>query len=96
MRQKELERIKKILVSQREEIIKRLRESENSIKQLDDDPSDIADLASSSYSRDFNLRQLNKDRQTLELIDEALSRIDKRGFGRCQACGAPIEFKRLY
>jgi DnaK suppressor protein len=57
---------------------------------------DIADKASNSYAKEFLFSLSNTERDTLQLVDEALLRIDeKRDFGYCAACEGEMEKKRL-
>jgi len=44
---------------------------------------------------EFHRRLLTDARSALSDIDEALRRIEQGGYGRCQACGAPLSHPRL-
>lgn len=56
---------------------------------------DIADKASNSYAKEFLFSLSNTERETLQLVDEALGRIDERSFGFCASCEGEMEKKRL-
>jgi RNA polymerase-binding transcription factor DksA len=53
-------------------------------------PIHIADLGSDSFEQEFTLSLLQNEEQVLEEIAEALDRIDKGTFGRCEECGGPV------
>ncbi len=56
---------------------------------------DIADKASNSYAKEFLFSLSNTERETLQLVDEALLRIGERSFGYCASCEGEVEKKRL-
>jgi DnaK suppressor protein len=56
---------------------------------------DIADKASNSYAKEFLFSLSNTERETLQLVDEALSRIGEKSFGYCASCEGEMEKKRL-
>ena len=56
---------------------------------------DIADKAASSYTKEFLFHQSNNDRQLLQMVENALSRIREGSFGECISCGTEINAKRL-
>jgi DnaK suppressor protein len=65
-------------------------------RQSDQDTTqDIADRASSSYTKEFLFHQSNNDRQLLQMVQGALERIRQGTFGECIACGREINAKRL-
>jgi DnaK suppressor protein len=56
---------------------------------------DAAEKAANSYNKEFLFSQGDSERNHLQLVEEALSRIGSREFGICQSCGDPIDRKRL-
>src|SRR5262245_64700478 len=58
-------------------------------------PIHIADLGSDSFEQEFTLSLLQNEEQVLEEIADALDRIDKGGFGRCEECKGIIPKGRL-
>ena len=58
-------------------------------------PADPADQGLDSYQHEFTLSLLQNQEQTLEEIAEALDRIGKGTYGRCEECGEPIPRARL-
>src|SRR5437868_14518513 len=61
----------------------------------EDTAQDIADRAASSYNKEFLFHQSNNDRQLLQMVEGALSRIREGNFGQCISCGEEINPKRL-
>jgi len=56
---------------------------------------DVADRAASSYNKEFLFHQSNSERQLLQMVEAALSRIREGTFGQCISCGRDINPKRL-
>ncbi len=61
----------------------------------DEGTQDLADKASSAYTKEFLYSLSNTDREILQQVDEALHRIAKATYGVCVECGEEIEKKRL-
>lgn len=55
----------------------------------------MADLGTDNYQRDFDLGLLSGEVDVLEMIDEALQRLEDSEYGVCLDCGDPIPRKRL-
>ena len=55
----------------------------------------MADLGTDNYRRDFELGLLSDGVDVLEMIDEALQRLEDSEYGICLDCGMPIPRKRL-
>lgn len=55
----------------------------------------MADLGTDNYRRDFQLGLLSDGVDVLEMIDEALQRLEDSEYGICLDCGEPIPRKRL-
>ena len=96
MKQKELEKFKKILLEKKEKILG------NAVHTLADDMTlDVADLpdemdlASSEYLQSFQFRLRGRERTFLSKIDDALRKIDTGEFGVCEQCEEKISTKRL-
>jgi len=56
---------------------------------------DVADKAANSYNKEFLFHQSNNDRQLLQMVDNALTRMREGSFGECISCGQEINAKRL-
>jgi DnaK suppressor protein len=61
----------------------------------DERDSDEADAAVSTAYREHAMWLVEDTRQKLELIDQALQRIDEGKYGRCVTCGGAINPERL-
>ena len=56
---------------------------------------EFADTGSFTFARERDLSLAGNARDLIEKVEHALTRIDAGGFGRCEACGGPIEAERL-
>jgi DnaK suppressor protein len=96
MDKKKLEQFKKKLETRQQELRKTVSRTEHDGRTVDDDSAqDIADRAASSYNKEFLFHQSNNERQTLQMVENALSRIREGSFGECVSCGNEINPKRL-
>lgn len=96
MDKKRTEFYKKKLTARREELLRNIARTEEEGRQADDDPTvDLADKAANSYTKEFLFGQTNTDRTILQLIDEALRRIQTDEFGLCVNCQEEVNQKRL-
>ena len=96
MDKKRLEQYKKRLLERREQLLGVVSRAEQDGRAADEEAAqDIADKASSSYTKEFLFKQSNDDRFILQLIQEALERMETGGFGACVACNGEMQQKRL-
>src|SRR5260221_8781364 len=96
MDKKRLEYYKKKLLNRRDELVKTITRTEEEGRQADDDPTvDLADKAANSYTKEFLFGQTNTDRAILNMIDEALKRIQANEYGVCANCQEELQQKRL-
>lgn len=96
MDSKDLAKIKKLLLTERERLLNNASISKRSELTLSsDDLADEADLASAELTQGvaFNLRQ--KEKQMLTDIDAALAKMEDGEYGECEECGDDIPLKRL-
>ena len=56
---------------------------------------EFADTGSFTFERERDLSLVDNAKDLIEKVEQALARIDAGGFGRCEACGGPIEGERL-
>jgi DnaK suppressor protein len=62
----------------------------------DEGTQDLADKASSAYTKEFLYSLSNTDREILQKVDQALQRLERGGtYGQCAECGEEINRKRL-
>jgi DnaK suppressor protein len=96
MRKRELERFRKMLLEQREEMISRAQKALSGDIHLDpDDFPDEIDTASSEVGLAFIGRLRERERGLLSKINEALEKIEDGAYGECENCGEEIGLKRL-
>ena len=58
-------------------------------------PSHLGEMASETYEQELSIEFLGKVQDELQLIEEALARIDTRSYGVCEDCGGTIPAVRL-
>jgi RNA polymerase-binding transcription factor len=96
MEKKRLEQFKKRLEERRQQLRRNVsRTAEDGRRPDEEATQDVADRAASSYNKEFLFHQSNSERQLLQMVERALSRIQEGSFGQCIACGRDINPKRL-
>lgn len=60
-----------------------------------DDTQDVADQAVASYQKEFLFTQGTQGHAEMQLVRQALERLEDGSFGECQNCGETIGAKRL-
>jgi RNA polymerase-binding transcription factor DksA len=58
-------------------------------------PLHMADLGTDNFDQEFTLGLIENEQGTLELVNEALGRLDRGTFGQCVECGEAISKPRL-
>ncbi len=96
MDKKRLDYYKKKLQARREELMRIIARTEEEGRTADDDPTvDLADKAANSYTKEFLFGQTNTDRTILQMINDALERIEEDEYGLCTNCQDEVQQKRL-
>ena len=96
MDKKKIEYFKKRLETRQQDLSRAVSRTQRDGRTADEDSAqDIADRAASSYTKEFLFSQSNNDRQLLQMVESALSRIREGSFGACISCGKEINPKRL-
>jgi RNA polymerase-binding transcription factor len=96
MDKKKLEVFKKRLETRQQELRRTVTRTQQDGRTSDEDSAqDIADKAASSYNKEFLFHQSNAERQLLQMVENALARIQEGSFGQCISCGKEINPKRL-
>ena len=85
--------IKDRLTTEREIILTKLNGNDLSID--DSETPDPVDLAVRNYSKNVQLALSENESRQLDLIDEALERLEEEEYGLCQNCEKEINPKRL-
>jgi len=93
---KESEKYRRALVEKKEEISQEMLKNKDAAQEnAEEITQDIADKASSSYTKEFLFSLSDGERVLLQQIDQSLSRIEEGTYGLCTHCGNPIPEKRL-
>src|SRR5512135_2991309 len=93
---KTLQRLRKVLLKEREEIIGGVKQIYESSKEMGQDGiQDIGDEAANIYNKQVLLSLNENERMRLKEVDESLDRIESGTYGVCEECGGPISLKRL-
>ena len=96
MEKKKLDYFRKRLEGRQQELRRMVTKTEQDGRTVDEDSAqDFAVRAASSYTKEFLFSQSNNDRQILQMVDGALTRIREGNFGECISCGKEINAKRL-
>lgn len=96
MKKREMQKFRKTLESQRDEILINARKTLSGEIHLDpDDFPDEIDTASSEMNLAFQGRLRERERGLLSKINQAIERIEQGVFGECQNCGEEIGTKRM-
>ena len=84
------------LLGRREGLVGQVMEAEMYSRERDSEATqDPADMAANAYTKELLFSMSNNDRRLLELIDEALGRIEAGEYGACIHCGEPVQERRL-
>ncbi len=97
MKAKDLKYFREQLVAKRKELIQVVQKTEDYGREANSEAEtmDIADKASSSYTKEFMFSKSNADRRQLQKIADAIVRLDDGEFGNCVNCEEEIGRKRL-
>ena len=96
MRKRDLKKFRKLLNSQRDQLLGSARKATTGDIHLDpDDFPDEIDTASSEMNLAFMGRLRERERGLLVKIEGALAKIEQGVYGQCQNCGEEIGPKRL-
>lgn len=90
------EALRERLQNQRAEIVNMYKQDVRAGQEsADDGTEDIVDRANNAYNRELMFSLSDVERQTLLQIENALTRMDDGGYGRCANCGQQINLLRL-
>ena len=96
MRKRDQERFRKILLEQREKVLRNAQRALGGDMNLDpDDFPDEIDTASSEMGLAFIGRLRERERGLMNKIQGALEKIEEGVYGQCETCGEEIGLKRL-
>jgi DnaK suppressor protein len=96
MERKKMKVFREKLLVKKQEILETFTKNKSYGMEADGEPSqDIADKAANSYTKEFLFSLSNSERQLLQQVDSALSRIESRRYGVCASCEDTLNLKRL-
>ena len=85
------------LLARRESLFSQVTEAEMSSRERDlEATQDPADMAANAYTKELLISMSANDRVLLQLIDEALARVERGEFGECVNCGEPVSGEEAY
>ena len=91
-----LDHFRKKLLTKKEELYRMVSKTEQYGREADEESSqDVADKAASSYTKEFLFSHSSIERSIMQLVDEALARVECGSFGVCIACESAIQARRL-
>lgn len=84
------------LLDRREGLVGQVQAAELYSRERDAEATqDPADMAANAYTKELLVSMSDNDRQLLNLIDEALERIETSGYGKCIHCSEALSERRL-
>ncbi|MDX1725454.1 MAG: RNA polymerase-binding protein DksA [Pseudomonas sp.] len=83
-----------LLLNQRGELQARIAEELEALRERETS-SDPADIGSAEEQRQWQLRQLERERKLLDKIDQALAHLARGEYGWCRETGEAIGLRRL-
>lgn len=96
MDQKRAKHFREKLSEKKQQILEAYQKNKAYGKEADEEGAqDIADKASNASTKEFLFSLSNSERNLLQLVDEALVRLDNHRFGVCEVCEDEVERKRL-
>ena len=96
MDKRKLKSYRDSLLERREALFRQVTEAEMSSRERDlEATQDPADMAANAYTKELLISMSANDRRLLNLIDEALERVESGEYGLCVNCGEPVQEKRL-
>ncbi|WP_338544988.1 RNA polymerase-binding protein DksA [Pseudomonas benzopyrenica] len=85
---------RQLLLGQRGELQRLIDEQVEDLRSMDAH-GDPADVGNAEQQRQWQLRQLEREKKLLDKIDEALERLARDEYGWCEETGEPIGLARL-
>jgi len=98
---RELEHFRELLLLKRRELVGDISDLEREAlrtsggSNLSNLPLHMADMGTDNYEQEFTLGLVEKDRQLLREINNALAKIQSGAYGMCEGTGKPITKARL-
>jgi len=97
MNRKDLLSFRKVLMQKRTELLNKSNNTHRGVN-IDsgiNDVGDEIDTASQNSEREMYFELVSNDKITLEAVNDALTKIEKSIYGKCECCKSVIPVKRL-
>jgi DnaK suppressor protein len=96
MRKREREKFSAMLLEIRKNILREIKQDVKEGREGEaGDGRDTYDIASDERDREINLLLGDRERKKLQLVDDALHRLEAGEYGQCEECGGDIAVGRL-
>jgi len=97
MDEKDLQKFKKLLLEQQQELVDLAQEVKDAIKPVNLDQSSVGRLSRMDAMQSQAMAQENSRRRKVQLIriSAALERIEEEEYGYCAVCDEEINIRRL-
>jgi len=102
MDKKKRERFRRLLLKERERVLKEIENLEDEISSEQKELSGSsgysyhpADIATDDYNREFNLGLASTEGEILYQIERALEKMETGEYGKCEDCKKEIDEERL-
>jgi DnaK suppressor protein len=95
MNKKDLAGIKKLLIEKKAKLLNKTNNAQRDIDSDDTDVGDEIDTARHSSDKEMFFELAAGDKITLNAVNDALAKIEKNTYGKCECCGQEIPAERL-
>ncbi|MFO7654429.1 MAG: TraR/DksA family transcriptional regulator [Candidatus Krumholzibacteriia bacterium] len=103
MRKTDLQRFRKLLMAEKERVMRSLAQAEKAIMHADGGTADtprlhsnhLADQGTDEFDLEKTIRVAASEGRYLYHIEQALVRIEDGSYGKCEECGVNIGLDRL-
>ncbi|HEX4924094.1 MAG TPA: RNA polymerase-binding protein DksA [Bdellovibrionales bacterium] len=95
MKQKDLDRFRKILLEQKSGLLNKSNKFKEERQEGKEMLGDEIDLATTEINLNLDIRLHERERVLIHKIEVALSKIASGQYGFCEECEEPLELKRL-
>lgn len=95
MNKKDMTQFKKLLTQRRTELLNKVSAQKERDSESDVIVGDEIDTASQNSEKEMYFELAAADKITLSDINDALAKIEKGSFGKCECCGCEIPLERI-
>jgi DnaK suppressor protein len=95
MNKKDLSLLRKMLIARKAEFLKKINGAHKDIDMTAEDIGDEMDIAVKNAEKEISFELAANDRIAMEEINEALGKMEKNSYGKCECCGKDIVIERL-